>query len=170
MRNVVVQFAYMAKRGRPTTFSGTIADQICQRLANGESLRSIVKDKHMPEQKTVYNWLLDPDHKDGFLQQYKEARELQADHLADETLEIADDATNDWMDRQIGGEDGDTIRVIDHEHVQRSKLRVDTRKWYVSKVAAKKYGDKLDVTSAGEKVAVAGFNYVRPDADTQANA
>lgn len=161
----------MAKRGRPTTFSKRIADQICQRLANGESLRSIVKDDYMPEQKTVYNWLLDPIHEKGFLQQYKEARELQADFLADETLAIADDATNDFMDKEVG-DDGETVRVLDHEHVQRSKLRVDTRKWYVSKVAAKKYGDKLDLTSGGDKIPhVAGFIYAKPDnSNNQADA
>jgi hypothetical protein len=81
------------------------------------------------------------------MQQYARAREVQADTLVDEILEIADDGTNDWMARE--GKDGEAGWALNGEHVQRSKLRVDSRKWFASKVAPKKYGEKLEL--AGDK-------------------
>ncbi len=66
---------------------------------------------------------------------------------ADEALEIADDGSNDWMKRQ--GEDGEVHVIYDHEHIQRSRLRVDTRKWLLSKVLPKVYGDKPQHTGDG---------------------
>ena len=72
---------------------------------------------------------------------------MQADTLADEITDIADDSSNDWMDRKT--KSGDTIRVIDHEAINRSRLRVDARKWIASKLKPKKYGEKLDLTHQG---------------------
>lgn len=60
--------------------------------------------------------------------------------MAEEILEIADDGTNDWMMRQ--GENGVALEpIVDHEHISRSKLRVDARKWLMAKMQPKKYGD-----------------------------
>ena len=73
-------------------------------------------------------------------------REAQADRFADEIIEIADDATNDWMERRQGEE---TVRVVNHEHIQRSRLRVDARKWLMAKLAPKKYGDSVALTGGG---------------------
>ncbi len=64
---------------------------------------------------------------------------MQADALFDEALEIADDASGDWT------ADKDGKKTLDHEHVQRSRLRVDTRKWAAGKLAPKRYGDKLNL-------------------------
>ncbi len=75
--------------------------------------------------------------------QYAHAREMQADALFDEALEIADDAAGDWT------VDKDGKKTLDHEHVQRSRLRVDTRKWAAGKLAPKRYGDKLQHTGEG---------------------
>lgn len=132
----------MAKRGRPTIYSNKLADKICVRLAQGESLLSICKDDGMPHTSTVYQWVLDNDE---FSDKYDTARIMQANHMFDELLEIADDGTNDYMEREA--KDGSTYEIVNSEVVQRSKLRVDTRKWYLSKLAPKIYGDKLDVTS-----------------------
>ncbi len=68
---------------------------------------------------------------------------MQADALFDEALEIADDASGDWST------DKDGKKTLDHEHVQRSRLRVDTRKWAAGKLAPKRYGDKLQHTGEG---------------------
>ncbi len=68
---------------------------------------------------------------------------MQADALFDEALEIADDASGDWT------ADKDGKKTLDHEHVQRSRLRVDTRKWAAGKLAPKRYGDKLQHTGEG---------------------
>lgn len=131
--------------GRPSDFTQEVADAICTRIAAGESLRAICQDEHMPAASTVFLWLI--KHLE-FSEQYARAREAQADFLADEIIEISDDGTNDWMVRN--GKDGeDSTYVLNGEHVQRSKLRVDSRKWFASKVAPKKYGDKVETTLTG---------------------
>ncbi len=128
----------MAKRkpGRPTRYTEAIAVKICRRLAEGESLRKICKDTSMPAISTVMGWLFDGKHAD-FSEQYARARDLQADKLFDEALEIADATSDDWITTE------DDKKILDHEHVQRSRLRVDTRKWAAGKLAPKRYGDKL---------------------------
>lgn len=134
--------------GRPSEFSQETADAICEKLADGESLRSICLADEMPAKSTVFKWL--GQHSD-FADQYARAREAQADTLADDIVDIADDGTNDWMKRQR--DDGTTEDVLNHEHIARSKLRVDARKWVAAKLKPKKYGDKIDVTSGGDKLA-----------------
>jgi hypothetical protein len=125
--------------GRPTLYSEALADQICARLAEGASLRSICKAKGMPACSTVFGWLRSDK---AFLEQYARAREAQADALFDEILEIADDGRRDYRQTKSG-------REFDHEHVQRARLRIDTRKWIASKLLPKKYGDKVDLSHSG---------------------
>ena len=79
---------------------------------------------------------------DGLAERYARARDIGVDAMADDMLEIADDGTNDWMDRNDPDNPG---YVVNGEHVQRSRLRVESRKWYLAKLAPKKYGDKLEV-------------------------
>jgi len=129
--------------GRPSDYTAEIAATICDRLAHGESLRTICKGDDMPATSTVCLWL--SKHKE-FSEQYAHAREAQADYLAEEIIEISDDGTNDWMARRSEAEKGagvETGWVLNGEHVQRSRLRVDARKWYASKLAPKKYGEKI---------------------------
>ncbi len=123
-------------------------------MAAGESLRRICRDDHMPSDTAVRGWALDDV--DGFSSQYTRAVELRAMLWAEETLDIADDGTNDWIKRRK--DDGESQVVCDHEHIQRSRLRVDTRKWFLSKVLPKIYGDKLQHTGDG-----GGPIRVRPD-------
>jgi hypothetical protein len=78
--------------------------------------------------------------KHGCYVQYARAREALAEHWADEILEIANDATNDWMERQR--RDAATEIVLNREHVDRSRQRIDARKWLLSKAMPKVYGDK----------------------------
>ena len=113
---------------RPSEFSQETADYICEQLIEGRSLRSICSDEGAPSASTVCRWL---SSNEEFRKQYAHARELQADALFDETLDIADD------------------KAVDAVEVQRARLRVDTRKWMASKLAPKRYGDKLDLTHAG---------------------
>ncbi len=105
----------------------------------------------MPDKATVLRWLADKKKAD-FRERYVYAREMQADALFDQALEIADDASGDWT------EDKDGKKVVDHENIQRSRLRVDTRKWAAGKMAPKRYGDKLQHTGEG-----GGPIRVRPD-------
>jgi hypothetical protein len=76
------------------------------------------------------------------MQQYARAKEAQADAFAEEMLDIADDGTNDWMTKRFGETE---VEMPNPEVLQRSKLRVDTRKWLMSKLQPKKYGEKLAV-------------------------
>lgn len=117
------------KTGRPTIYTEELATKICARIADGESLRKICDDPEMPARRAVHVWLLDKD-KEAFVHQYETACNVRAENMFDNLVDIADK-----------GED-----------VRRDRLRVDTRKWYLSKVLPKKFGDKLDVTSAGEKI------------------
>ncbi len=126
------------KTGRPSLYTDALAAEICRRLAEGETLRPVCRDKAMPDKATILRWLADKAKAD-FRAQYTYAREMQADALFDEALVIADDASGDWT------VDKDGKKVVDHENIQRSRLRVDTRKWAAGKMAPKKYGDKLDL-------------------------
>jgi hypothetical protein len=133
-------------RGRPSEYSQAIADRICAEIASGSSLRTICRPDEMPAVATIFNWFRRyPD----FLEQYTRAKEEQADAMAEEMLDIADDANNDWMERR--NTEGENIGwQINGEHVQRSRLRIETRKWLASKLKAKKYGDKVEQTVKGD--------------------
>jgi hypothetical protein len=110
-------------------------------LAAGESLNAICKDEDMPSKAAVLLWV--SENRSGFSDQYARAREVGYEKMADELLEIADDGTNDFIERSK--ENGDTYTVVDQEHIARSRLRVETRKWLLSKMLPKVYGDKTTV-------------------------
>ncbi len=104
-------------------FSQEVFDAICERIADGESLREICASEGMPSKANVFRWLsADPAAAD----QYARARETHADHEFDEIKVIADGATP--------------------ENVQVARLRVDTRKWRAGKLRPKVYGDKVDLS------------------------
>jgi hypothetical protein len=137
----------MAKKpiGRPSEFSEKVASIICERIADGESLRTICLDAAMPHRSTVFRWLATNE---SFRDQYTRAREAQADALFEEILEIADDTSRDTIVKE--GKDGAEYEAANSEWINRSRLRVDARKWMASKLAPKKYGDKLDVNHGGQ--------------------
>lgn len=110
------------KAGRPTLYSEELVDGICRRIANGEGLRAICRDADMPGRQTVLDWL-DDENKGVFRAKYARARELQGDFLDEEMQEVANAATP--------------------EDVQVARLRVGTMQWRASKLAPKKYGDRL---------------------------
>ena len=91
----------------------------------------------MPNKRTVFRWLRTDDE---FCHQYERAKAEAADFLAEEMIEIADDGTNDYMEAL--GDDAGIAYRYNGEHVQRSRLRIDARKWIASKLKPKKYGDK----------------------------
>lgn len=125
------------KLGRTTKYTEALGDVICSRISQGESLNKICKEKDMPSAVSVFAWLrLYED----FLNNYTRAREEQAETYADEIAEIADNAKNDWMERN--GQDSVGWQ-LNGEHVQRSRLRIESRKWLAMKLKPKKYGDSL---------------------------
>ena len=146
--------------GRPSSYTQEIADEICAGLAEGKSLRTVCSADHLPALRTVFNWL---GTKEDFLHQYTRAKEESADALTDEMLDIADDGTNDWAKQQLG-EDGPEVEVLNKEHIQRSRLRIETRKWLASKLKPKKYGDKITTEHTG----AVGLIPIEPGADPAA--
>jgi hypothetical protein len=153
----------MADLGRPTTYSPELALKICSRIAEGDSVRTIVRDEDMPSSSTIFRWLLDEDKKD-FWEQYEKARNIQAELMFEELLEIADDGTNDWMERE--NKDGTTYYTINGEAMGRSRLRVDVRKWHLSKVLPKKFSDKsaVDITSGGKPIeTIVGMRIIKDE-------
>lgn len=129
--------------GRPTTFTAEIAAAICERIADGESLRTICDGEDMPSKSTVFEWLAD-DRYEAFRTKYARAREAQADALVDEMIDIADDGSNDWMEKRNA--DGENIGWQENgEALRRSDIRIKTRQWVAAKLRPKKYGDKLDI-------------------------
>lgn len=135
------------KNGRPTKYSDKLADRICQKIAEGYSVRSICKEKDMVSMQTLFRWLREND---KFREQYVRACEERSYAQAEEIIDIADNATNDYMEKLEG--DG---YIFNSENVQRSRLRIDTRKWLMSKMNPKVYGDKLDMTTNGNDIGVA---------------
>lgn len=129
------------KLGRPSGYTPELADLICAELSDGKSLRKVCQDESMPNKATVFRWLRE---REDFRDQYARAKEEAADSLADEMTDIADDGSNDWM--EAFDKDGTAIGwKLNGEHVQRSRVRIDTRKWLASKLKPKKYGDKIEV-------------------------
>ena len=127
------------KRGRPSTYDAAIAKRICERLAMGETLRGICMGRGMPGESTVRGWVVQDV--EGFAAQYARARDMGLDSLADEILEIADDDTRDSY------VDADGSRKRNNAAINRDRLRVDTRKWFLSKLAPKRYGQRVEVSA-----------------------
>ena len=146
------------KGGRPPAYTEDTAKAVCKRLEKGETLRSICRDKSMPARSIVNRWL-ESDH-EGFRDLYARAKEKGFDAMAEEMLSIADDGSNDWMEKHHYA--GDDTKALNGEHIQRSKLRVDARKWYLSKMAPKRYGDKLEVTGTGAAQPVLNITIAAP--------
>lgn len=129
--------------GRPSTFTQEIADRICERLADGESLRSICKDEGMPSTGTVCRWLTENE---KLQEQYARARELQADALFDDVLHIADNPQLGEK-RKVTSDGKEEISYGDM--IEHRRLQVDARKWMAGKLRPKKYGEFKAVELTG---------------------
>jgi hypothetical protein len=117
------------RRGiRMVEYSQPLFDTICDRIANGESLRAICRDADMPSVQSVMRWLADDA---ALSDQYARAREIQADGEFDEAREIAFAATPD--------------------NVQVARLQYDAVKWRAGKLRPKVYGDKVTHDGTGPK-------------------
>lgn len=118
--------------------------RICELTAAGRTLRQIARELGCAN-PSIAQWISGDAE---FAKQYSVAKQIQAENMAEELIDISDDAVNDWMSRET--EDGGVEKVLDKEHIQRSRLRVDTRKWLMSKMLPKKYGDRQQVELSGE--------------------
>lgn len=129
------------KPGRPSTYSEANAAAVCGLIAQGYTLRQIGSLPNMPDKSTIIRWLAAHEE---FRDQYARANETRALLMADEILEIADDSTNDWVEREL--KDGTIGLALADEHIARSRVRIDARKWLMEKMAPKRYGRTVAVT------------------------
>lgn len=128
--------------GRPSLYSPGIAAEVLGRMTEGNSLRTICKADDMPAPSTIFLWLKAyPE----FSEQYALACDQRADAIFEESLEIADDREGDVTLTEDGP-------VFNNARVQRDRLRVDTRRWFVGKLAPKKYGEKQAIDVSGSLV------------------
>lgn len=135
------------EKGRPTLYTEELADRICDLIAtNTCSLQRMCKEHDwMPAFRTIFKWLHEKD-KEHFMHKYAHAKKMQADLMVEELTDISDNGQTDYYVDEKGN------FKVDHENIQRSKLRVDTRKWIASKILPKKFGERLDLTTGGEKL------------------
>lgn len=142
------------KQVRNLMVSYEMAADICGWLSDGHSLTSWLKKDHRPKYgmqpntTMVYRWR---QQQDWFRDMYDDAKENRADTLADEIIEIADEANNDVY--MATDSKGNTVAKIDGSAINRARLRVDARKWVASVLKPRAYGQKVDVTSKGDHVA-----------------
>ena len=121
--------------GRPSDYNEDIATTICDRLADGESLRAICASAGMPNKATVFRWI--GSHEE-FREQYQWARQLQADDILGRILEIADDTSRDYV--QKTGADGKVTWVEDRDHIANCQFRINALFRVVDLLAPKKHG------------------------------
>jgi len=138
-----------------------IFKKIISDIESGASLRSALKGNKICS-STFTKWV---DNDDAMAGRYARATVIRADAIFEDILNIADE---NYKDTYV---DSEGIERTDHDVIQRSKLRVDARKWVLAKMHPTKYGDKLDVTSKGEALAAPAIigmtikNEITPTAD-----
>lgn len=115
---------------RPTELTDAIADEICERIADGESLRKICEDLHMPKRSRVFRWLEAPANH-AFADQYARAREASGDADADDVGFIAGEVAAGRIDPHAG------------------RVAMDGKKWSAGKRKPKKYGEKVALVGGG---------------------
>mgnify|MGYP006286044691 FL=1 len=127
--------------GRPSSYDPVVAEKICELLSEGVPLREICRMEGMPPWRNIYFWMARDEDLSAHIAR---AREMGYDNIAEECLDIADNSTNDWMDREFRNAHGkiEVERVADTEHIQRSKLRIETRLKLLAKWKPEKYGEK----------------------------
>lgn len=133
------------KRGRPTTYTPELANEICDSIAStSKGTKKLCKENtHWPCQDTLFTWLkIYPE----FSEQYAQAKRCQIEIFIDEILEIADDTS---QDRVVNEGEND---ICNSEFIARSRLRIDTRKWLASKLVPKIYGASKNETVVNTSV------------------
>ena len=126
----------MSSLGRPSLYTPKLAQEVVERISEGEGLKTICRDDHVPSAGTVLGWVRDD--REGFSNRYAQATTLRTLLWAEEIIEIADDGTNDtYVD-----DNGNT--KTNWDELGRSKLRVDTRKWLLARLIPHKYGERVD--------------------------
>lgn len=123
-------------------FSREVFDAICEKLAEGRSLRSICREDDMPSIGTFLRWV---DERPELADHYARARALCIDALAEDILDIAD--TPQMGQKSVSKATG--LEITEGDMIEHRRLQVDARKWLLAKMAPKKYGDKVEQTIQG---------------------
>ena len=138
------------KIGRPVTvMTPENCEQVIERLTNGETLSAICRDPEMPARSTILYYRNAPENS-AFADSYAQARLAQMDTWADQVIDIADDGTTDYIVKT--GRNGVEYTAVDQEHIQRSRLRTDTRLRLMAVIAPHTYGERVDHKHTGEVV------------------
>jgi hypothetical protein len=122
----------------PVPYNPEVADRILDGLMAGQTLADICAEPDMPSSSTIQRWI--KDNLEGFAEHYWQAREIGCYTIFDQSLGIVDDRGNDWIVQRR--QDGSIERILDSERVNRARLRVNTRRWMLSKVLPKVFGDR----------------------------
>lgn len=127
---------------RPTTYNLEIAQEICDVISTtSKGLKTLSREiEHWPDATTIYAWIM---RHEEFAKQYLTARQLQAQIFVDEVIEICDDVSKDWRKDKDGND------VVDHDHISRAALKINTRKWVACKLIPRIYGDKTQTEMSG---------------------
>ncbi|KAG2171872.1 hypothetical protein INT44_002517 [Umbelopsis vinacea] len=128
-----------------STYTPELADEICERIANGETLRAICREPHMPSWVTVYTWRKTYPQ---FSERFALARELGGDAIAEEALEISD--TTQVGERTEESDEG--YKTVREDMLGHRKLRIDTRLKLLAVWFPRKYGQRIDMTTGGESL------------------
>jgi hypothetical protein len=136
------------------TISAEARAEILRRIAEGESVLNISRSDHLPARSAIYAAIAaDPE----FRRDYEAALVSRFEFHADEILEIAYDARNDFMEKTAGDS---TSWVENGEALRRSQLRVDARKWLLARMLPKKYGDRVSSEISGPNAGPIQFDDV----------
>jgi hypothetical protein len=129
-----------ARLGRHTLYTAERADWIVDQLTDGRTLADVCRDPGMPARATVQLWV--EQNREEFAERYKTARDKGFHAMAEQIIDIADDARRDWV--VLHKPDGTTETVVNPQHLPRCKLRIHARSWLLSKLLPKHYGDRPD--------------------------
>lgn len=160
MKDMTTQTKPKSKAGAPRRYDrAAVAEHVCSELKRGRSLESICKEAGMPHVATFLDWVAaDPE---GIGQDYAHAREIGYSLLADEIIAIAD-KTHEWVTIQELDPDGkplfdekgaprlkQVLMPLNSDVVAHKRVQIDTRKWMLSKMLPKVYGDKVTQEHTG---------------------
>ena len=141
--------------GRPKSYSEEIANYICEQLMYGRSLTSICREPKMPSMPTIYSWLrrTSKNFNEDFFNSYLMSRKFQADTLADQVIDIADDGSNDTYVK-INTETGEAETIVNYDNIQRSRLRIKARQWAAAHLLPRKYAARMQLAGKDDQALV----------------
>ena len=134
-------------------------NDILEHVASGKSVKSLIDHSGrdvIPSYTTWCEWLKEST---DLADNYARAMESRQEVIFEEILVIADDQEGDVYKNDEG------IEFTNHNVIQRSKVRIEARQWVLGRMNAKKYGNKIDMTSGGDKLpsSQAALNITLPD-------